>query len=955
MKMKKKIIFGILIVITSLWLTGRSEFSKRDTVKANEPEASVKLIITKDNYKNWSVDNLREAQDDVGKFLKEQQFIPSEDKKRPYKNNEEWSEGSLQALDKAYESSIVVLDDKKTSSDLTRQLLIESVRNLQRKKNIAEGIPQHLVLNNYPNDSFSYDIEFKIPKTEVEPKPYDVVFSVDFSYSMEMRNVLGMYAKPREVSREMIKTLAKKLLNENSNSRVRLLGYNSSKSNALPINVQIDTGFIDVTSDYNKIIDDAYKPAIGYKNDYIPEFIKDSAKKIKNDARKDATPVLIMISDYEQSITPNDRLYLETLDAFKELDETLNPLNGFSIPVLMDHGGGLQNTMKEKMPSIVSQYKGWDWLQVKNTTIEGATEQLKDKMGTVYTEKYLAALSSDRFNFNRDSFVSDTATIWDAGIDMLLFKGPLDRDSIGSYKVDYDKSKNSNNQLGDMAEVTKQNNVDFNGEVKDFNDKLPVFLPYTDAAIELYTYKGSGSESDSSSYNLNKTIMGSHYNSYGGQEYEYTSSELSGLLYGTQLFKNDALAIVKETLKDEFNKWDFNITANPTAASHTMTFDAAKNVYKVYGKIKMGIVNIHYQNELLKPIAEDKQIQGSVGESYSELPIEIEGYKYNRVNGNPTGSITENPQTVTFIYQDNQFDLLQEVHNMDGEIANEVSAGEELLYTVTLKSNFNHSSREVFYKELNINEMLDPSLEKIEDIKITLSNGSNVGSGMYDIGSNTIKGLVTEADQVVLSENVILSYHATVKETATKGTEIKEKAKATASYTNGIISAEKESNEVVSIVIDGELIFESAPSLLDFGEAIKISSKEEVYPIKIKEGNLSVKDLRGNGKQWSMTAKMLKLLTKNDGNILTDGLYYRYKGNEQLMGLENSVLIYDKTTSSTNSIIISDEWIDELTEPMIKVKPGQARKGVYSGVIQWTLQDVPSAFLSSNSDIGTEE
>ncbi|WP_201729966.1 isopeptide-forming domain-containing fimbrial protein [Carnobacterium maltaromaticum] len=366
-------------------------------------------------------------------------------------------------------------------------------------------------------------------------------------------------------------------------------------------------------------------------------------------------------------------------------------------------------------------------------------------------------------------------------------------------------------------------------------------------------------------------------------------------------------------------------------------------------ELPTGQIIIKYVDEVGNQLAADKIIEGNIEDEYAETPIDIQGYVYSRVEGDSSGTITEVPETVKFIYKEHRFDLLQEVSQLEGRNADEVTQGAKLLYKVTLKSMMQNSESPIYYKEFNLIEPIDPSLEIPTDIKLTSSDGSVIGEVIYDSETHTIKSKVLETDKIQRSEDLSLSYQAKIKESVSIGTLIKEKAKAGGTYTDNMLATDVESNEVVSKVIAGGLVFESAPQKFEFGNPIKISSKEERYPIKAHEGSLSVKDLRGNGNQWSMTAKMTKVLTHTNGEELTDSLYYRYDGNEQVMGLEESVLIYDKVTTSSNSVIISDTWADELSQPVLKVRAGQARKGEYKGVIQWSLQDVPSGDFQEES------
>ncbi|MGO3197924.1 WxL domain-containing protein [Vagococcus salmoninarum] len=145
---------------------------------------------------------------------------------------------------------------------------------------------------------------------------------------------------------------------------------------------------------------------------------------------------------------------------------------------------------------------------------------------------------------------------------------------------------------------------------------------------------------------------------------------------------------------------------------------------------------------------------------------------------------------------------------------------------------------------------------------------------------------------------------------------------------------------MISVIIGGELIFESAPDTLDFGQDLKISLREETYPVVTKDNPLTVIDTRGKGEVWSMTAKMTKLMV-NGEHTLAESMHYIMNGKSQLMTLETSANVYDKVTDSDDAVVISDEWLETTEGPVLKVGKNEAQLGNYQGIIQWTLQDVP--------------
>lgn len=360
----------------------------------------------------------------------------------------------------------------------------------------------------------------------------------------------------------------------------------------------------------------------------------------------------------------------------------------------------------------------------------------------------------------------------------------------------------------------------------------------------------------------------------------------------------------------------------------------------------LGQATAYYQDEKSQEITGYPAIKqsGKVGlDTFTFNELAIPNYEVLKVEGAVTGKFELAPIETKFIYRSTVFGLRQTVKRTDGSSASEANLGETLHHQVDVNSAFSSETPKVYYQTLILTEPLDSNLESPTELSLQLTNGKEVGEVSYDPVRHLVTAKLSEADQVARSEDVHLVYQAKISIETPLGTEMKAKATASGSYSNGNEVKTQESNEVVSKVTKGILIFESAPKKLSFGEPVKISSKEQVYPLQTINGDdLSVKDLRGIGEKWSLTAKMTKLLTHTKGKQLPESMYYRYNGNEQLMGLEESALIRDETTTSRNSIIVSDDWVHTITQPFVKTKAGQVQKGTYQGTIQWTLQDVPS-------------
>lgn len=66
---------------------------------------------------------------------------------------------------------------------------------------------------------------------------------------------------------------------------------------------------------------------------------------------------------------------------------------------------------------------------------------------------------------------------------------------------------------------------------------------------------------------------------------------------------------------------------------------------------KEGKVLVHFVDEEGKTIAPDETLTGKVGEQYTSEEKAIEGYRLKEVQGNATGTFTEQQQEVTYVYE----------------------------------------------------------------------------------------------------------------------------------------------------------------------------------------------------------------------------------------------------------------------------------------------------------------
>ncbi|MHC5251029.1 MucBP domain-containing protein [Listeria kieliensis] len=73
--------------------------------------------------------------------------------------------------------------------------------------------------------------------------------------------------------------------------------------------------------------------------------------------------------------------------------------------------------------------------------------------------------------------------------------------------------------------------------------------------------------------------------------------------------------------------------------------------YEVTAPVPGGDVTVNYLDENQQPIADSETLTGNVGESYTSTPKDITGWTLTEIPNNATGTFTDQPQTVTYVYE----------------------------------------------------------------------------------------------------------------------------------------------------------------------------------------------------------------------------------------------------------------------------------------------------------------
>lgn len=354
------------------------------------------------------------------------------------------------------------------------------------------------------------------------------------------------------------------------------------------------------------------------------------------------------------------------------------------------------------------------------------------------------------------------------------------------------------------------------------------------------------------------------------------------------------------------------------------------------------IKHVDMNGNPLVPAVADEIKKGNLGEVITITPTPLNGYAYDHASiPEPLKvTISTTDQEVLLYYSENRFTIKQEAVKADNSSATGVKVEEDINYTVTVESKLDASSK---YKDFTISGKVTGVIENVDGFKLvsSLNPGVELAKPIYNPATGEFVATVQESDNVPSNANLIVTYTGKVEANAEPGDKITAEAKASGDYVNGLVATEIKATDFVSTVTAGQLIFESAPANMSFGENLGISLTNQDYPLANNDAPLSVKDLRGSNNQWSMVARVTKVLTNSSkGNHeLPNALYYKKAGSNNLLEFEKDFIVTSHTTTSTGVVDISQTWNNPDDRPFVKVKGGEAKNGAYGGKIQWTLRN----------------
>ncbi|MBC2374399.1 MucBP domain-containing protein [Listeria welshimeri] len=118
----------------------------------------------------------------------------------------------------------------------------------------------------------------------------------------------------------------------------------------------------------------------------------------------------------------------------------------------------------------------------------------------------------------------------------------------------------------------------------------------------------------------------------------------------SETLKGDVGKTYKTAQKDvegyDFKEVQGNATGEFTTKAQVVNYIYAKTVTPV----EQGTVTVNYQDEQGNSVAPTETLKGDVGETYTTVQKDVEGYDFKEVQGNTTGEFTKESQVVTYIY-----------------------------------------------------------------------------------------------------------------------------------------------------------------------------------------------------------------------------------------------------------------------------------------------------------------
>ncbi|MBC1679162.1 MucBP domain-containing protein [Listeria welshimeri] len=106
-----------------------------------------------------------------------------------------------------------------------------------------------------------------------------------------------------------------------------------------------------------------------------------------------------------------------------------------------------------------------------------------------------------------------------------------------------------------------------------------------------------------------------------------------------------------KTVQKDVEGYDFKEVQGNATGEFTTKAQVVNYIYaKTVTPVEQGTVTVNYQDEQGNSVAPTETLKGDVGETYTTVQKDVEGYDFKEVQGNTSGEFTKESQVVTYIY-----------------------------------------------------------------------------------------------------------------------------------------------------------------------------------------------------------------------------------------------------------------------------------------------------------------
>ena len=885
---------SIVFIIMTLLMSISPFFGSNSTVVLAADEA-----ITVANYSSWEATTLSRAVEITGDFLKVQEGIYGP--QRPYYYNDFFTEGSLMALRDVHIMAGKAEKEISTSEvgrELMREQLVLAVQHLERGKGPdGRHSGYQTSSNNQGTDDLNYMIDNLLSEYDQSvSSKFDIIFVVDWSSSMFEKSLLGVGDEQIALynARDAAKSLSRKILRSGNNSRVRLVGMNSSAHNTAngDVYIQTDTKFLSQTDNYEFEIDKAFDTNPLNINDNVPKFVDKGHDFMAADMRQDAIPVLIMMSDFQLRYgggTPDVRqTYVTAVNNYYNSREIARKTKEKPIYLAVAYHTRTTATtypMEAEIMTPERRANGWDMREFKRNQTYGveAIRQITEMLdNTITIENYWVweQVLSDELNYVPGSFISNlnNSRIHQQSTQKIQMDGESNLSHM-NYKA---KGVGSfyGYKKGDLLDTFKSSRLDFVGVGQFPVTASPkIIVPITDAAVNLHVYKGAGDRNNPNNYELKETIVSNTYRPFGGRSYTKKDNKLASLKYGTNLSLNTAKSVIQSALgQDQYNRYVF--PSNSLQKNQvTMKADSSKNVFDVYAESALETITVDFldnKTNIAVPGSSTVEIKGEVGKKI-DVTKDINVQAMLKTLENSGYVVEKEPANATAV---------------------EIVTGGTAVNYIMKKGN------------------VDVIVEFIGDGNKVLSPPVTINGTIGDV----INFQTTKEVQDI------------VKELENKY----EKVNVPQNETNYVIKA---TGNKVQYVFKGILFIKSRPETFDFGNVNYSGQTQRVTDPKYTD-KMIVVDTRANATAgWHMTAELVGGPMRNGTHELPNALIYVADGKDKVLS-DSAHVIYTQTKADVETTNISDTWGTTKDKDGLKFELGstdKVKEGNYTAKIRWKV------------------